>query len=121
MQPWSHRLDNKTDHDSRSGEVTPGYSVDYETGLHLANVLPFSNLRCCRVRQFQRGLSLVRVMSGKATRLDSIPYESFYQIVPGLDCTDFGNLSQVNRTIHDLMSNESIPKKSVEVKTPKSK
>ena len=59
-------------------------------------------------------------MSEKVTRLDSIPYDIFYQIVSGLDCTDFNNLSQVNRTIHDLMSNESISKKSVEVRNPKS-
>lgn len=98
---------------------SPGNFLDYETGLHLVNVLLFSGLRCCRVRQLQRG-PCVSVMSRQATRLDSIPFDIFYQIVSGLDCTDFSNLSQVNRTIHDLMSNESISKKSVEVRNTKS-
>ena len=49
-------------------------------------------------------------------RLDSIPYDIFYQIVLSLDCTDFNNLSQVNQTINNLMSNESISKKSVNVR-----
>ncbi|KAF7133954.1 hypothetical protein CNMCM5793_005480 [Aspergillus hiratsukae] len=47
-------------------------------------------------------------------KLDSIPYDVFYQIASGLDCHDFINLSRVNQALNTLMQNESIARKTIE-------
>jgi len=50
-------------------------------------------------------------------KLDSIPYDVFYQIASVLDCHDFINLSRVNQALNTLMRNESIARKTIEVCT----
>ncbi|EAW09905.1 F-box domain protein [Aspergillus clavatus NRRL 1] len=47
-------------------------------------------------------------------KLDSIPYDVFYQIASSLDCDDFVNLSRVNRALHSLMREDSIARKTIE-------
>ena len=49
------------------------------------------------------------------TNLDTVPYDVFYQIASTLDCQDLVHLSRVNRALHDLLRNESIARKIIEV------
>ncbi|KAB8213107.1 hypothetical protein BDV33DRAFT_210524 [Aspergillus novoparasiticus] len=49
--------------------------------------------------------------------LDRLPYDVFYLVVWTLDCHDFMHLSRVNRTLHGLMRDELLAKKTIEVYT----
>ncbi|GAQ04072.1 hypothetical protein ALT_1393 [Aspergillus lentulus] len=53
-------------------------------------------------------------MTDMTKKLDSIPYDVFYQIASGLDCHDFIHLSRVNQALNTLMRNESIARKTIE-------
>lgn len=54
------------------------------------------------------------------TNLDTVPYDVFYQIASTLDCQDLIHLSRVNGALHDLLRNESIARKIIEVYPPSS-
>jgi len=49
-------------------------------------------------------------------RLDSLPFDVFYQIATSLDDRDFINLSRTNRTMHELTKSDLIARKIVEVR-----
>ena len=55
------------------------------------------------------------VTSGMVRNLDSIPYDVFYQVASTLDCQDLIHLSRVNRTLNQLVQNESIARKTIQV------
>lgn len=55
------------------------------------------------------------VVAGMAKNLDCIPYDVFYQVASTLDCQDLVHLSRVNRTLNQLIQNESIARKAIQV------
>ena len=48
-------------------------------------------------------------------RLDSLPFDVFYQIATSLDDRDFVHLSRTNRALKSLAQSEQIARKTVEV------
>lgn len=55
-----------------------------------------------------------------APNLDTIPYDILHQIASGLSCHDYVNLSRVNRHLNATLRDESIARRSTEVRNSKS-
>ncbi|KAH8694965.1 hypothetical protein BGW36DRAFT_428864 [Talaromyces proteolyticus] len=53
------------------------------------------------------------IATGKKT-LHCLPYDLLYQIVSGIDCFDYINLSRTNRTLYSLLQNDLLAKRSIE-------
>ena len=54
-------------------------------------------------------------------RLDSLPFDVFYQIATSLDDRDCIHLSRTNHALHELMESDLITRKIVEVNAKKKK
>lgn len=48
-------------------------------------------------------------------RLDTLPFDVFYQIATSLDDRDLIHLSRVNRALHSIAQSEQIARKTIEV------
>jgi hypothetical protein len=48
-------------------------------------------------------------------RLDTLPFDVFYQIATSLDDRDLINISRTNRALHSVTQSEQIARKTVEV------